>query len=137
MNFPKWQMIIIWLLIKQKMKTGWNLPLASGWRKMFVRDSAASFALWNAKGHLISKANCQIVNSSKNQRNICFWKKLETPKRHLEIIWPLTQSNLKAAISSDKDTLGVKLNNLSKPSHTKDGNMDATSQIKILKLSTP
>ena len=42
-----------------------------------------------AKGQLISKANCQAVNSSKKQTNefgFVFWKKLKTPKRHLEII---------------------------------------------------
>ena len=51
------------------------------------------------KGQLISKANCQAVNSSKKRTNsfllLCdvfsfiFWKKLKTPKRHFEIIWPL------------------------------------------------
>ena len=50
------------------------------------------------KGQLILKANCQAVNSSKNRTNEfvftslrrvfvwVFWKKLKTPKRHLEII---------------------------------------------------
>ena len=53
-----------------------------------------------SKGQLISKANCQAVNSSKKRTNefdfptmrlvfICFWKKLKTPKRHFEIKWPL------------------------------------------------
>ena len=52
------------------------------------------------KGQLISKANCQAMNSSKNEHMnsfflLCnvflfvFWKKLKTPKRHFEIIWPL------------------------------------------------
>ena len=50
--------------------------------------------------HFISKANCQVMNSSKKQTNefvfttmpcvfVRFWKKLKTPKRHFEIIWPL------------------------------------------------
>jgi hypothetical protein len=48
------------------------------------------------KGQLISKANCQAVNSSENRTNefvfLCdvfsfvFWIKLKTPKRHFEII---------------------------------------------------
>ena len=48
------------------------------------------------KGQLISKANCQVVNSSKKRTNefvfttmrsvFVFWKKLKTPKRHFEII---------------------------------------------------
>ena len=49
------------------------------------------------KGQLISKANCQAVNSSKNEQmnsfllvcdvfSFLFWKKLRTPKRHFEII---------------------------------------------------
>ena len=52
------------------------------------------------KGQLISKTNCQAVNSSKKQTNefvftgmnvftFVFWKKLKTPKRHFEITWPL------------------------------------------------
>ena len=53
-----------------------------------------------SKGQLILKANCQAVNSSKNEQmnsfllqcdvfSSLFWKKLKTPKRHFEIIWPL------------------------------------------------
>ena len=52
------------------------------------------------KGQLISKANYQAKNSSKNERmnsfllvcnvfSFVFWKKLKAPKRHFEIIWPL------------------------------------------------
>ena len=55
--------------------------------------------IYAPKGQLISKANCQTVNSSKKRRNefvfttmwrvfVCL-KKLKTPKRHFEIIWPL------------------------------------------------
>ena len=51
----------------------------------------------SAKGQLISKGNCQVVNSSKKRTNefnfitmiplvfVRFWKKLKTPKRHFEI----------------------------------------------------
>ena len=50
----------------------------------------------STKGHLISKANCQDVNSSKNEGMnlfyyygtcfcLFFWKKLMTPKRHFDI----------------------------------------------------
>ena len=49
------------------------------------------------KGQLISKANCQAVNSSKKRTNefiltssrvfwSFFWKRLNTPKSHFEII---------------------------------------------------
>ena len=49
------------------------------------------------KGQLISKANCQTVNSSKNRTNefvfttmqrifVRFLEELKTPKRHFEII---------------------------------------------------
>ena len=49
------------------------------------------------KGQLISKANCQDVNSSKNERmnsflllcdvfSFVFWKKLKSPKILFEII---------------------------------------------------
>ena len=58
------------------------------------------------KGQLISKANCQAMNSSIKWTNefiytiyyLCnvfsfvFWKKLKIPKRHFEIIWPLRMS---------------------------------------------
>ena len=50
-------------------------------------------------GQLISKANCQAVNSSKNTNEwihlyyyanvFVFWKKLKSTKRHFEINWPL------------------------------------------------
>ena len=50
-----------------------------------------------SKGQLISKANYQVVNSSKNRMNefvfttmrrvfVRFWKKLKTPKSHFDII---------------------------------------------------
>jgi hypothetical protein len=53
-----------------------------------------------AKSQVILKSNCQAVNSSKKWRmhlflltcdvfSFVFWKKLKTPKRHFEIIWPL------------------------------------------------
>ena len=55
------------------------------------------------KSQLISKANCQAVYSSKKEQinsflllcdvfSCFFWKKLKTPKRHFEIIWPLTST---------------------------------------------
>ena len=62
-----------------------------------VATIGLTWKIW--KGQLILKANCQAVNSSKKQMNsflqVCdvisfvFWKKLKTPKRHFEIIWPL------------------------------------------------
>ena len=66
----------------------------------------AEFEIWadfgtNGKGQLISKANCQAVNSSKKQTNefnftttmipqvdlfsFVFWKKLKTPKKPFKI----------------------------------------------------
>ena len=53
-----------------------------------------------SKGQLISKANCQAVNSSKNEQmnsflqlsdefSFIFWKKLKTAKRPFKINWPL------------------------------------------------
>ena len=55
------------------------------------------------KGQLISKTNCQGMDSSKKRRNefvllLCdvfsfvFWKKLKTPKKPFEITWPLNTS---------------------------------------------
>ena len=63
------------------------------------------FNTTSAKGQLVSKANCQAVNSSKKRTNefvllLCnvfsfvFWKKLKSPKRHFEIIWPLNQNKV-------------------------------------------
>ena len=56
------------------------------------------------ESHLISKANCQAVNSSKKEQmnsfmllpgvfSFVFWKKLKTPRRHFEINWPLGTQN--------------------------------------------
>ena len=56
------------------------------------------------KGQLISKASCQAVILPKNKQMnsfllVCdeflflFWKKLKTPKKHFEIIWPLGLCN--------------------------------------------
>ena len=64
-----------------------------------ILDEVYNF-LSSYKGQLISKANCQALNSSKKQTNefVCtsircifvnFWKKLKTAKRHFEIIWTL------------------------------------------------
>ena len=62
-----------------------------------------SFFLPNStNGQLISKANCQAVNSSKKRTNefifttmqhvfVRFLKKLKSTKRHFEINWPLSQ----------------------------------------------
>ena len=58
----------------------------------------------------------------------------------------LTHSKREATKNSRREyqsTHGVKLDNLSKPTHTKDvfigedDNMDANSQVKIVKLPTP
>ena len=59
----------------------------------------------HSKGQLISKANCQAVNSSKKWTNefvllVCdvflfvFWKKLKTSKKLFEIVWPLAKAHL-------------------------------------------
>ena len=58
--------------------------------------------LWT-KGQLISKPNCQAMNSSKKRTNeflfttmrgvfIRFLEEIEVKKRHFEINWPLTNT---------------------------------------------
>ena len=63
--------------------------------------------LVGSKGQIISKANYGILNFSKKRTNkfdyttmipqvnlfsFLFWRKLKTPKTHMEIIWPLVRS---------------------------------------------
>ena len=48
-------------------------------KKATIFDKIFTIDLTLTKGQLISKANCQAVNTSKN-------KQLKTPKRHFEII---------------------------------------------------
>ena len=67
------------------------------WQHAFGRGPPLAW-LALAKGQLISKANCQAVNSSKKQTIefvfttmrrvfVCFfWKKVKTPKKPFEII---------------------------------------------------
>ena len=56
-----------------------------------------------SKGQLIAKANCQAREFFQKRTNefvfttmqrvfVHFWKKLKTPKRHFEIIWPLVRT---------------------------------------------
>ena len=58
---------------------------------------------------LISKANCQAMNSSKKRSmnsfllvfdmfSFVFWKKLKTPKRYFEINWPLIRKGIQPSI---------------------------------------
>ena len=64
---------------------------------IYTLKDKVTAVLPGVKGQLISKANCQAVNSSKNEQmnsfllvcdvfSFLFWKKLRTPKRHFEII---------------------------------------------------
>ena len=69
-------------------KNAWNFS------SEVLRDFKILF-FWGIKGHLISKENCQAVNSFKKRSLLCdlfsfiFWKKLKSTKRNFEINWPL------------------------------------------------
>ena len=83
----------IWAIFYQIIQLPRNFIIFSNYTYLFF--------CWPSKGQLISKANCQAVNSSKKTEKmnsfllLCdvfsfvFWKKLKTPKKPFEIIWPL------------------------------------------------
>ena len=63
----------------------------------------------SSKGQLISKANCQAMNSSKKRKmksflllcnvfSFIFWKKLKTPRKPFENTWLLAKQNKKVTI---------------------------------------
>ena len=75
------------------------------------------------KGQLVWKGNCQAVNLPKNEWmnsflllwdvfSFLFWKKLKTPKRHFEIIWPLVLNAYVGGIGGGSKSLKMFLRNI-------------------------
>ena len=83
-------------------KVLWKLThlYPSHWRAWSINAQLLLCVCSGAGGQLISKANCQAWILPKNEQmnlfllvwdvfSFVFWRKLKTPKKHFEIIWPL------------------------------------------------